>query len=78
MIGAVLGYPLYYLVRMSFQRFGLKELVDHKGEWIGTTTTSQIFHDREFWDVVVRTLGFTVGEGRADDGARDADRAALG
>ena len=59
-IGAVLGYPLYYLVRLSFQHYGLFQLVQHKGEAIGTANYAQILHDGFFWHVVVRTLVFTA------------------
>src|SRR5947207_13981810 len=44
-IAAVLAYPLYYLVRLSFQHYGLFQLVRHKGEAIGTANHAQIFHD---------------------------------
>ncbi len=59
-IGAVLGYPLYYLVRLSFQHYGLFQLVRHKGEAIGTANYAEIFHDGFFWHVVARTVAFTV------------------
>jgi N,N'-diacetylchitobiose transport system permease protein len=58
-IAAVLGYPLYYLVRLSFQHYGLFQLVRQKGEAIGTGNYSQIFHDSLFWHVVLRTLVVT-------------------
>jgi N,N'-diacetylchitobiose transport system permease protein len=57
-IGAVLGYPLYFLVRLSFEKYGLFELIRHSGEWIGTRNYSQIFHDGLFWHVLLRTLLF--------------------
>ena len=59
-IAAVLGYPLYLLVRLSFQKYGLGELVRHKGTWIGFDNYTRIFHDSQFWDVVVRTVVFTA------------------
>ena len=59
-IAAVLGYPLYYLVRLSFQHYGLFQLVRHKGESIGTANYAQIFHDGFFWHVVLRTVVFTA------------------
>ena len=45
----MLGYPLYKLVALSFQQYGLFELIEHKGKWIGLDNYSQILHDREFW-----------------------------
>ena len=59
-IGAVLGYPLYLLVHLSFQKYGLFELVKHKGKWIGLDNYTRIFHDSQFWDVLLRTLLFTA------------------
>jgi N,N'-diacetylchitobiose transport system permease protein len=59
-IAAVLGYPLYYLIRLSFQHYGLFQLVRHKGEPVGTANYAQIFHDSLFWHVVGRTLAVTV------------------
>ncbi|MFY9580094.1 MAG: sugar ABC transporter permease [Gaiellaceae bacterium] len=59
-IGAVLGYPLYLLVRLSFQKYGLFELVRHHGTWIGVDNYRKIFHDSQFWHVVFRTVVFTA------------------
>ena len=59
-IGAVLAYPLYLLVKMSFQKYGLFELIRHQGRWIGTANYASIFHDGEFWRVVLRTIAFTA------------------
>jgi N,N'-diacetylchitobiose transport system permease protein len=59
-IGAVLGYPLYNLVRLSLQRYGLFELIKHQGVYLGTKNFSTILHDRVFWDTLLRTVVFTV------------------
>jgi N,N'-diacetylchitobiose transport system permease protein len=59
-IGAVLGYPLYLLVSLSLQRYGLVELIAHKGKWIGADNYSKILHDSEFWRVLLRTILFTA------------------
>jgi N,N'-diacetylchitobiose transport system permease protein len=59
-IAAVLGYPLYFMVRLSFQHYGLFQLIRHQGVWIGTQNYSQIFHDSVFWHVLFRTLVFTA------------------
>ena len=34
-MAAILGYPLYSLGRLSLQQYGLFELVQHKGKYIG-------------------------------------------
>ena len=59
-IGAVLAYPLYLLVRLSFERYGLFELIRHKGVWIGVANYTRILHDGQFWHVVARTIAFTA------------------
>jgi N,N'-diacetylchitobiose transport system permease protein len=59
-IVAVLGYPLYRLVALSFQDYGVFDLIDHSGVWIGLANYSQILHDREFWSVLARTTAFTA------------------
>ena len=59
-LGLILAYPLYLLVKMSFQRYGITSLFTHKGTWIGTANYASIFHDSEFWHVVLRTVLFTA------------------
>jgi N,N'-diacetylchitobiose transport system permease protein len=59
-IAAILGYPLYRLVSLSFQRYGLFELIAHKGVGVGWANYSSVLHDRVFWDTLVRTVVFTV------------------
>src|SRR5919106_280636 len=59
-IAAVLGYPLYLLVSLSLQRYGLFELIRHEGTWIGADNYSTILQDRQFWVVLGRTVLFTT------------------
>jgi N,N'-diacetylchitobiose transport system permease protein len=59
-IAAVLGYPLYLLVNLSFQKYGLFELVRHKGHYVGTANYARILHDSQFWTVLGRTVLFTA------------------
>jgi N,N'-diacetylchitobiose transport system permease protein len=59
-IGAILGYPLYRLVVLSFQRYGLPELIQRKGEWIGLDNYRSVLGDSVFWDTLVRTIVFTI------------------
>ena len=75
-IGAILGYPLYQLVTLSFQQYGLPELIQRQGEWIGLDNYRSVLGDRVFWDTLLRTVVFTAANVGADDGARHADRAA--
>jgi N,N'-diacetylchitobiose transport system permease protein len=59
-IGAILGYPLYNLVRLSFQHYGLFELIRHKGQSIGLKNYGSVLHDQVFWHTLVRTVVFTI------------------
>jgi N,N'-diacetylchitobiose transport system permease protein len=56
----VLGYPIYKLVSISFQRYGLFELIQHQGRWIGLDNYRSVLGDHVFWDTVVRTVIFTI------------------
>jgi N,N'-diacetylchitobiose transport system permease protein len=56
----LLGYPIYKLVRISFERYGLFELIQHKGHWIGLDNYRSVLSDHVFWDTVVRTVIFTI------------------
>jgi N,N'-diacetylchitobiose transport system permease protein len=58
--GAVLGYPVYQLVQLSLQKYGLFELIQHKGTPVGLDNYRSIFHDAVFWHTLVRTVVFTV------------------
>ncbi len=59
-IGAILGYPLYNLVRLSFQHYGLFELIRHSGQSIGWKNYGSVLHDAVFWHTLWRTVIFTV------------------
>lgn len=59
-IAAILGYPLYNLVSLSFQRYGLFELIQRKGFWIGLDNFSSVLRDSVFWDTLQRTVVFTI------------------
>ena len=59
-IVAILGYPLYHLARLSFQKYGLFELIAHHGTSVGWANYSSILHDHVFWDVLLRTIVFTI------------------
>jgi N,N'-diacetylchitobiose transport system permease protein len=59
-LAAVLGYPLYLLVKLSFQDYGLEELIAKRGTWIGLDNYTEILGDSRFWEVLVRTVVFTA------------------
>lgn len=59
-IAAILGYPLYQLVTLSLQRYGLAELIQRQGEWIGLDNYRSVLSDQVFWDTLVRTIVFTI------------------
>ena len=59
-IGAILGYPLYYLARLSLQHYGLFELIRHKGQPAGLHNFGSVLHDAVFWHTLERTIVFTV------------------
>ena len=58
--GAILGYPIYKLVMLSLQRYGLEELIQQKGTWIGLDNFSSVLRDPIFWHTLERTFVFTA------------------
>jgi N,N'-diacetylchitobiose transport system permease protein len=59
-IGVILGYPLYWLGKLSTERYGLFELIQHKGVSIGLDNFRSVLHDPIFWRTLLRTVVFTV------------------
>jgi len=59
-LGAVLAYPIYYLVRISLERFGLFELIRGSGTYIGLHNFGDVLHDPIFWHTLLRTVVFTA------------------
>ena len=57
---AVLAYPIYYLVRISLEKFGLFELIQHHGVYVGLDNFRSVLHDQIFWHTLLRTVVFTV------------------
>jgi len=57
---AVLGYPIVNLVELSLQQYGLFQLLQHHGVYIGLGNFSQIFSDPIFWHTLLRTVLFTL------------------
>jgi N,N'-diacetylchitobiose transport system permease protein len=59
-LGAILGYPVYDLVRLSLQKYQLFELLQHKGVYVGLHNFGSVLHDPVFWHTLVRTVVFTA------------------
>jgi N,N'-diacetylchitobiose transport system permease protein len=59
-LGAILGYPGFDLVKLSLQRYGLFELIQGHGSYIGLGNFSSVLGDSVFWDTLLRTVVFTV------------------
>jgi N,N'-diacetylchitobiose transport system permease protein len=59
-LAAILGYPIYRLVRLSLEHYTLSELIRHHGQWVGLKNFSSVLHDQVFWHTVLRTVIFTV------------------
>jgi N,N'-diacetylchitobiose transport system permease protein len=59
-LAAILGYPIYSLVRLSLEHYTLFELIQHHGQYIGLSNFSSVLHDQVFWHTVLRTVIFTV------------------
>jgi N,N'-diacetylchitobiose transport system permease protein len=60
-LAAVLAYPLYRLLVLSFQQYGLRELfAGTEGRFIGLENYRSILADSFFWTVVARTVAFAA------------------
>src|SRR5689334_19158199 len=59
-IGLILGYPLYWLGKLSTERYGLFELIQHKGASVGLDNYRSVLHDPIFWHTLLRTVVFTI------------------
>jgi N,N'-diacetylchitobiose transport system permease protein len=59
-MGAILGYPIYSLVRLSLDRYGLFELIQHHGVYIGLHNFGTVLHDSVFWHTLLRTIVFAA------------------
>jgi N,N'-diacetylchitobiose transport system permease protein len=59
-ITLILGYPLYKVVTLSFQRYGLFELIQRKGAWVGLDNYQSVLSDEIFWRTLLRTVIFTA------------------
>jgi len=58
-IGGILAFPLGWLAWLSTQHYGLRELIQHQGDWVGLDNYRTILADPLFHQVILRTLLFT-------------------
>lgn len=56
----ITAWPLVTLVRLSLQRYGLRELMAGTGPWVGVANFVAVLTDPFFWTVLVRTVVFTA------------------
>jgi N,N'-diacetylchitobiose transport system permease protein len=56
----MLGYPLFRLVVLSLQKFGLRQQFGAPPEWVGADNYRRILTDSYFWDVLWRTVTFAL------------------
>lgn len=66
-IAAVLAYPVYELLVLAFQKFGLPQILNMSHPklgkaptWVGFANFTRAFHDHQFWATLQRTVVFTV------------------
>jgi len=59
-IVGVLGYPLGMLLWLSTQRYGLRELFQHQGQFVGLNNFATILADPQFRYVVEVSVIFTI------------------
>ena len=59
-LAAILGYPIYYLVRLSLEKYDLFALIAHHGTYVGLDNFRSILHDPVFWHTLLRTIVFTA------------------
>jgi len=59
-LAGVLGWPLWQLTLISLQRYGLRELFQHRGRYVGLANYRTVLGDPFFWTVVARTVAFTT------------------
>ena len=55
---AMLGYPLWRLVVLSLQEFGLPQVFGKPAHWVGLDNYREILGEGYFWTVLWRTIAF--------------------
>lgn len=59
-IAVMLGYPLYRLVVLSLQDFGLPQVFGQPADFVGLDNFREILTEPYFWTVLWRTLAFAA------------------
>jgi N,N'-diacetylchitobiose transport system permease protein len=59
-VALVVGYPLYWLGKLSTEKYGLFELIQHHGTPVGLANFRSVLHDQVFWHTLLRTIVFTI------------------
>lgn len=59
-IALILAYPLFSLAVLSFQHYGLRQLLAHQGEWVGLDNYVSLVRDPTFRTVLARSLVFAA------------------
>jgi N,N'-diacetylchitobiose transport system permease protein len=57
----ILGFPVFRLITLSFQKYGLEEIISGVPVWLGFENFRLLLADPEFWIVLRRTFLFTFG-----------------
>ncbi|MFZ9226666.1 MAG: carbohydrate ABC transporter permease [Candidatus Nanopelagicaceae bacterium] len=57
----ILGFPVFRLITLSFQKYGLEEIISGVPVWLGFENFRVLLADPEFWIVLRRTFLFTFG-----------------
>jgi N,N'-diacetylchitobiose transport system permease protein len=60
-LGIILCFPIYKLIQLSFEKYGLAEIIAGKGTFVGVQNFANTFSDPEFWKILQRTVLFTAG-----------------
>ncbi len=57
---AGMGYPVYWQIATSLQKFGLAQQFGQPPEWVGLANYTRIFTSDDLWAVVIRSIVFCL------------------
>ena len=60
LLAGLLGYPMFVLVKTSFQTLDLRQLIRRETVWTGLDNYRTILTDSDFWAVATRTVVFAA------------------